>query len=50
VPAVFRRLIEEFRLKPQTASKYRLATAAVRQPERAASLELRTTGDAALYV
>ena len=50
VPAVFRRLIEEFRLKPQTASKYRLATAAVRQPVRAASLELRTTGDAALYV
>ena len=50
VPAVFRRLIEEFALKPQTASKYRLAAAAVRQPERAASLELRTAGDAALYV
>ena len=27
VPAVFRRLIEEFALKPQTASKYRLAAA-----------------------
>ena len=50
VPAVFRRLIEEFALKPQTASKYRLATAAVREPERAASLELRTAGDAAAYV
>jgi len=50
VPAVFRRLIEEFALKPQTASKYRLATAAVRQPERAASLEVRTAGDAALHV
>ena len=50
VPAVFRRLIEEFALKPQTASKYRLATAAVRQPERAAPLESRTAGDAALYV
>lgn len=50
VPAVFRRLIEEFALKPQTASKYRLATAAVREPERPASLELRTAGDAAAYV
>jgi hypothetical protein len=50
VPAVFRRLIEEFALKPQTASKYRLATAAIRQPERVASLELRTAGDAALHV
>ena len=50
VPAVFRRLIEEFALKPQTASKYRLATAAVRQPGRAAPLELRTAGDAALHV
>ena len=50
VPAVFRRLIEEFALKPQTASKYRLATAAVREPGRAASLELRTAGDAAAYV
>ena len=50
VPAVFRRLIEEFALKPQTASKYRLAAAAVREPERAASLELRTAGDAAAYV
>lgn len=50
VPAVFRRLIEEFALKPQAASKYRLATAAVRQPERAAPLESRTAGDAALYV
>ena len=50
VPAVFRRLIEEFALKPQTASKYRLATAAVREPGHAASLELRTAGDAAAYV
>jgi hypothetical protein len=50
VPAVFRRLIEEFALKPQTASKYRLATAAVREPERPASLESRTAGDAAAYV
>ena len=50
VPAVFRRLIEEFALKPQTASKYRLATAAVGEPERAASPELRTAGDAAAYV
>ena len=48
--AVFRRLIEEFALKPQTASKYRLATAAVREPGHAASLELRTAGDAAAYV
>ena len=49
VPAVFRRLIEEFALKPQTASKYRLATAAVREPER----QLRwnsSAGDAAAYV
>jgi hypothetical protein len=30
VPAVFRRLIEEFALTPRTASKYRLAVAAVR--------------------
>jgi hypothetical protein len=50
VPAVFRRLIEEFALKPQTASKYRLASAAVRQPERAAQVEPRTAGDAAAYV
>jgi hypothetical protein len=50
VPAVFRRLVEQFALKPQTASKYRLATAAARQPQRAASLDVRTAGDAALYV
>ena len=50
VPAVFRRLIEEFALKPQTASKYRLASAAVRHPGCAAPVELRTAGDAAAYV
>jgi hypothetical protein len=47
VPAVFRRLIEEFALKPQTASKYRLASAAVRQPGRAVPVERRGAGDAA---
>jgi hypothetical protein len=50
VPAVFRRLIEEFRLEPQTASKYRLATAAVRQPQRAGSLGVGTASDVALHV
>ena len=50
VPAVFRRLIEQFALKPQTASKYRLAAAAVRHPQQTVSLELRTAGDAAAYV
>ena len=50
VPAVFRRLIEEFALKPQTASKYRLAVAAVRHLERPAPLGLRPAGDAAAYV
>jgi hypothetical protein len=36
VPAVFRRLIEEFALKPQTASKYRLAVSAIGRPESVA--------------
>ena len=46
VPAVFRRLIEEFALRPQTASKYRLAVAALRQPGAAATDDVRSTGDA----
>ena len=50
VPAVFRRLIEEFALKPQTASKYRLAAATVRHTGPAAPLDLGTAGDAAAYV
>jgi hypothetical protein len=45
VPAVFRRLIEEFALKPQTASKYRLAVAAVRPTGHEASAGLRAAGD-----
>ena len=49
VPALFRRLIEEFALKPATASKYRLGVAAVRQPERAGAHEVRSAGDAAAY-
>ena len=50
VPAVFRRLIEEFALKPQTASKYRLAAATVRHTGPAAPLDLGTAGDAAAHV
>ena len=50
VPAVFRRLIEEFALKPQTASKYRLAVAAVRPTGRDVSAGLRAAGDAPAYV
>jgi VTC domain len=49
IPAVFRRLIEEFALTPQTASKYRLGVAAVRQPERAALEGVRSGSDAAAY-
>jgi hypothetical protein len=49
VPAVFRRLIEEFALKPETASKYRLGVAAVRQPDRATAHEVRAAGAAAAY-
>ena len=50
VPAVFRRLIEEFALKPQTASKYRLAIASVRPTGRDVSAGLRAAGDAPAYV
>ena len=50
VPAVFRRLIEEFALKPQTASKYRLAVAAVRPADREASAGVRAAGHAPAYV
>jgi hypothetical protein len=50
VPAVFRRLIEEFALKPRTASKYRLAVAAVGRPQPEASSGLCAAGDAAAYV
>jgi hypothetical protein len=49
VPALFRRLVEEFALKPATASKYRLGIAAVGQPERAGAHEVRSAGDAAVY-
>ena len=50
VPAVFRRLIEEFALKPQTASKYRLAVAAVRQTAPDAASGPCAAVDAAAYV
>jgi hypothetical protein len=49
VPAVFRRLIEEFALKPQTASKYRLGVAAVRHVDRDATIAVHSTGSAAAY-
>ena len=49
VPALFRRLIEAFALKPATASKYRLGVAAIREPERAGAHGMRSTGDAAVY-
>ena len=47
VPAVFRRLIEEFALQPKTASKYRLAIASLGHTERAAGHDAPSTGDAA---
>jgi hypothetical protein len=49
VPALFRRLIEEFALTPTTASKYRLGVAAVTQPERAGAHEVRSAASAAAY-
>jgi hypothetical protein len=49
VPALFRRLIEAFRLEPSIASKYRLGVAAVSQAERAGAPEGRSEGDAAAY-
>jgi hypothetical protein len=49
VPALFRRLIEEFALKPATASKYRLGVAAISHPERAGATETRPAGGAAAY-
>lgn len=46
VPAVFRRLIEEFALKPETASKYRLALAAIRPADCDGTGEACRSGDA----
>jgi hypothetical protein len=46
VPAVFRRLIEEFALKPETASKYRLALAAIRPADADGTREAYRSGDA----
>ena len=46
VPAVFRRLIEEFALTPDTASKYRLALAAIRPADGEGAREAYRSGDA----
>jgi hypothetical protein len=48
VPAVFRRLIEEFALQPKTASKYRLAVASLGHTERADGHDAPSTGDVRL--
>ena len=45
VPAIFRRLIEEFALTPDTASKYRLALAAIRPADSDAPPEAYRSGD-----
>ena len=47
-PAIFRQLVEEFALTPQTASKYRLGVVA-RRPGRAAQACRRGTGADASY-
>ena len=47
VPAVFRRLIEEFALTPETASKYRLGLAAIRPAGADGRRDACRSGDAA---
>ena len=47
VPALFRRLIEDFALTPETASKYRLGMGAIGQAAGAAPQRAQAPGDAA---